>query len=118
MSNPPSAAVHVEELSPGDLLEPGFFPRLNAAALAHEPCVYIVRNDGFARGVPLPLAFANPCLVDLAPAFRLRGARVHSEAELAALLPRARALCARGHGPFWIEVLVASAPENPPADGD
>lgn len=96
--------MRVVDLTPGDLLAPDFFGRLNAAALAHEPTVFVVHNTGFANGVPLPLAFANPCLVDWAPAFRLRGARVRA-GELAAVLVRARAVCAAGHGPFWVELL-------------
>lgn len=105
-------AVRVVALAPGELLEAGFFARLNAAALAHEPTVYVVYNDGFANGVPLPLAFANPCLVDVAPAFRLRGARVTGEAALAAAIARAREVCAAGHGPFWIEALACAPAEG------
>lgn len=97
------------ELSPGDLLAEGFLLELNRAALRHDPTVYLIRNDGFANGVPLPMAFANPCLVDLAPAFRIRGARSEAAA-LPQLLERARAVCAAGHGPFLIELLV-----DPPA---
>lgn len=100
-----NVAVTVLELTPGDLLADGFLSALNRAALRHDPTVYLIRNDGFADGVPLPLAFANPCLVDLAPAFRLRGARIEP-AELPAVLERARALCAAGRGPFLIELLV------------
>lgn len=96
--------MRVVDLTPGDLLAPGFFGRLNAAALAHEPTVFVVHNVGFANGIPLPMAFANPCLVDWAPALRLRGARVHAE-EFAGVLARARAVCADGHGPFWVELL-------------
>ena len=98
--------VEIVELSPGDLLAEGFHARLNRAALNHAPQVFLIRNDGFADGVPLPLAFANPCLVDLAPCYRIRGARVRPEA-LGATLARARALCAAGHGPFLIELLAA-----------
>lgn len=100
-----NAPVTLLELTPGDLLAEGFLLQLNAAALRHDPVIYLIRNDGFANGIPLPMAFANPCLVDLAPAFRLRGARIES-AELPAVLERARALCAAGHGPFLIELLV------------
>lgn len=96
--------VAVEELRPGDVLAEGFFRRLNALALAHAPRVLVIRNDGFADGVPLPLALANPCLVDLAPCFRIRGARVRPPA-FAAALARAREVCAAGHGPFLIELL-------------
>ncbi len=98
--------VEIVELSPGDLLAEGFHARLNRAALNHAPLVFLIRNDGFADGVPLPLAFANPCLVDLAPCYRIRGARVRPES-LEATLARARALCAAGHGPFLIELLTA-----------
>lgn len=97
--------VELRELNPGDLLAEGFFLRLNAEALAHAPVIYLVHNRGEANGVPLPMAFANPCLVDLAPAFRLRGARVRTAA-LEATLTRAREVCASGHGPFLIEHLV------------
>lgn len=99
------AAVTVLELTPGDLLAEGFHARLNADALRHAPVVYLVRNAGEANGVPLPMAFANPCLVDLAPAYRIRGARV-CEAALEAALARAKACCAEGKGPFFIECLV------------
>ena len=93
------------QLVPGDLLEPGFFLRLNQAALAHARQVFLIRNNGFAGDVPAPLAFANPCFVDLAPAFRIRGARVREEEE-ARTLDLARKVCASGHGPFLLEVLV------------
>ncbi len=99
------AAVTLLELTPGDLLAEGFHARLNADALRHAPVVYLVRNAGEANGVPLPMAFANPCLVDLAPAFRIRGARVRERA-LEAALARARECCAQGHGPFLIECLM------------
>ena len=99
-----SDAVEIVELRPADLLAEGFHARLNAAALAHAPMVLLVRNDGYAGETPLPLAFANPCLVDLAPCYRIRGARVRPEA-LGATLARARAVCAAGHGPFLIELL-------------
>lgn len=102
MSN---AAVTLLELTPGDLLSDGFLLQLNAAALRHDPIIYLIRNDGYANGVPLPMAFANPCLVDLAPAFRLRGARIEA-AELPAVLEHARTLCAAGRGPFLIELLT------------
>ena len=91
-------------LRPADLLAEGFHARLNRAALDHAPVVLLVRNDGYADGVPLPMAFANPCLVDLAPCYRIRGARVRPEA-LEATLARAREVCATGHGPFLIELL-------------
>lgn len=97
--------IEQRDLTPGDLLAEGFFLRLNAEALAHAPVIYLIHNTGEANGVPLPLAFANPCLVDLAPAFRLRGARVRTEA-LEATLARAREVCASGHGPFLIEHLI------------
>lgn len=102
MSEP---TVILRELTPGDLLAEGFFLRLNADALRHAPVIYLVRNAGEANGVPLPMAFANPCLVDLAPAFRIRGARIRSEA-LEATLERARECCAQGKGPFLIECLM------------
>jgi len=98
------ATVSVQELLPGDLLREGFFLRLNADALRRAPVVYLVRNTGEADGVPLPLAFANPCLVDLAPAFRIRGART-TESALPGVLAQAKRLCAEGRGPFLIECL-------------
>ncbi len=98
----------MRELRPADLLAEGFHARLNADALAHAPVIYLVHNDGMAGEVPLPMAFANPCLVDLAPAFRVRGARVRSVA-LEATLARAREVCRSGHGPFFIEHLVEEA---------
>ena len=97
--------VTVVELTPADLLAEGFHARLNRAALDHAPHILLVRNDGFADGVPLPLTFANPCLVDLAPCYRIRGARIRPEA-LETTLARAREVCAAGHGPFLIELLV------------
>ena len=99
-----SEPVEIVELRPADLLAEGFHARLNAAALAHAPKVLLIRNNGYAGETPLPLAFANPCLVDLAPCFRIRGARVRPEA-LGAALSRAREVCAAGHGPFLIELL-------------
>lgn len=101
----------IRTLTPGDLLAEGFHAQLNRDALAHAPIIYLVRNEGHANGVPLPMAFANPCLVDLAPAFRLRGARV-VEAALEATLARAKQCCAEGHGPFFIECLVGDAPQK------
>lgn len=101
-----SETVEIVELSPGDLLAEGFHVRLNRAALDHAAQIFLIRNDGFAGGVPLPLAFANPCLVDLAPCYRIRGARVRPEA-LESTLARAREVCAAGHGPFLIELLTA-----------
>ncbi len=98
-------AVTLLELTPGDLLAEGFHARLNRDALCHAPVIYLVRNAGEAHGIPLPMAFANPCLVDLAPAFRIRGARV-CEAELEAMLARARLCCEEGKGPFLIECLL------------
>lgn len=98
-------AVTIVELTPGDLLQEGFLLGLNAAALRHDATIYLIRNDGYANGVPLPMAFANPCLVDLAPAFRLRGARIEA-AQLPGMLERARAVCSSGHGPFLIELLI------------
>lgn len=92
------------QLVPADLLEPGFFLRLNQAALEHAPQVFVIRNNGFAGEVPVPLAFANPCFVDLAPAFRIRGARVREDEE-ARTLELALEVCASGHGPFLLEVL-------------
>ncbi len=103
-----NSSVVVRELSPADLLAEGFHARLNADALAHAPVIYLVHNAGMAGEVPLPMAFANPCLVDLAPAFRIRGARVGTTA-LEATLARAREVCATGHGPFLIEHLVEEA---------
>ncbi len=97
--------VEVLELTPGDLLREGFHVQLNADALNHAPRVYLIKNNGFADGVALPLAFANPCLVDLAPAYRLRGARVNF-AQLDVTLARAKELCAEGHGPFILECLI------------
>lgn len=97
--------VSIVELTPGDLLTDGFFLQLNAAALRHDATIYLIRNDGYANGLPLPMAFANPCLVDLAPAFRLRGARIEA-AQLPTVLARAQEVCASGHGPFLIELLV------------
>ncbi len=102
------AATTLLELTPADLLAVGFHARLNADALAHAPVIYLVHNDGMAGSVPLPMAFANPCLVDLAPAFRIRGARVKTAA-LEATLSRAQEVCASGHGPFLIEHLVDDA---------
>ena len=102
-------AVACVHLAPGALLEPGFFVRLNGSALAHEAVVYVVHNDGYADGVPLPLAFANPCLADLAPAFRLRGARVWGAEALAEAIARAKGVCAAGHGPVWIEAMEGAA---------
>lgn len=99
-------AVTIVELTPGDLLQEGFLLGLNVAALRHEATIYLIRNDGYANGVPLPMAFANPCLVDLAPAFRLRGARIEA-AQLPRMLERAREVCLAGHGPFLIELLCA-----------
>ncbi len=98
-------AVTTIHLEPGDLLAEGFFFRLNRAALEHAPIIYLIRNTGEANGVPLPMAFANPCLIDLAPAFRIRGARVHAST-LEATLQRAHDVCERGHGPFLIELLT------------
>ncbi len=110
MSKP---AITQVNLTPGDLLEAGFFRRLNADALRHAPIIYVVQNNGYAGDVPLPMAFANPCLVDLAPAFRIRGARVPAH-ELETTLERARLACEAGHGPFFIECLMEqSAPETP-----
>ncbi len=97
-------AVTTLDLTPGDLLAEGFFLKLNQAALAHAPTIYLIHNNGEANGIPLPMAFANPCLVDLAPAFRLRGARIRPVA-LEATLQRAQEVCASGHGPFLIELL-------------
>ena len=97
----------VEELTPADLLAEGFHARLNRLALAHAPVILLVRNDGFAGETPLPLAFANPCLVDLAPAFRIRGARIRPET-LEATLARAREVCAAGHGPFLVELMTVT----------
>ncbi len=99
------------ELTPLQLLEAGFHTRLNQSALAHAPIVYVIKNNGFAGDIPLPLAFANPCLVDLAPAYRLRGARVEQEA-YAATLAHAKALCAEGHGPFILEVLIRETADD------
>ena len=82
--------------------------RLNQAALAHEPTIFLIHNRGYAGDIPLPRAFANPCLVDLAPAFRIRGARIRP-ADLPSLLQRAEAVCAEGHGPFLIELLEESS---------
>lgn len=107
MNNP----IQHLHLTPLDLLAEGFHTRLNREALAHAPIVYIVHNNGYAGTTPLPLAFANPCLVDLAPAFRLRGARI-TPPQLPALLQRADALCATGHGPFFIELLEEAAPHE------
>lgn len=95
-------------LTPRALLVKGFHQQLNADALAHAPIVYIVHNQGTAGGVPLPMAFANPCLVDLAPAYRLRGARITRE-QYADVLVRAEKLCAEGHGPFFIELLLETS---------
>ena len=99
----------VRRLVPGDLLKDGFHVRLNREALAHAPVIYLIRNEGFADGVPLPLAFANPCLVDLAPAYRLRGARIRGEAALETALARAAACCVAGHGPVLLEWLPEEA---------
>jgi TPP-dependent pyruvate/acetoin dehydrogenase alpha subunit len=90
------------------LLWEGFFPELNRLALAHEPVILVIHNNGYVGEKALPLVFANPCLVDLAPAFRIRGARIRAEA-LAATLERARQVCATGHGPFLIELLEENA---------
>lgn len=103
------ADVEIRELRPADLLREGFHARLNREALGHVPVVYLIRNGGHADGVPLPLAFANPCLVDLAPAYRLRGARATAET-LDAVLRAAKASCRAGHGPFILEYL---SPEHP-----
>ncbi len=103
-----SDTVTIVELTPGDLLKEGFFLRLNRDALAHAPVIYLIHNTGEADGVPLPMAFANPCLVDLAPAFRIRGARIVQEA-FAATMERAREVCATGHGPFLIELLETTS---------
>ena len=101
LNNP---AVTLCHLQPADLLEEGFFLRLNRAALAHEAMIFLIHNTGYAGETPLPLAFANPCLVDLAPAFRIRGARIRPDA-LSQTLARANEVCAGGHGPFLIELL-------------
>lgn len=101
MSNPAVTTCH---LTPEALLQGEFFVRLNQAALAHEPTIFILHNNGYAGQTPLPLALANPCLVDLAPAFRIRGARIRTDA-LSSTLERATAVCASGHGPFLIELL-------------
>lgn len=61
-----------------------------------------------AGEVPLPMAFANPCLVDLAPAYRLRGARITID-QYAGVLIRAEKLCAEGHGPFFIELILETS---------
>ena len=97
--------VEIRELRPADLLREGFHARLNREALDHTPVVYLIRNDGYADGVPLPLAFANPCLIDLAPAYRLRGARATAET-LDAVLNAAKASCLAGHGPFILEHII------------
>ena len=104
-----NTTVNLCHLHPEDLLKEGFFLRLNQAALAHEPTIFLIHNTGYAGQTPLPMAFANPCLVDLAPAFRIRGARIRV-AELPTLLQRAEAVCAEGHGPFLIELLEESTP--------
>ncbi len=96
--------VEILHLTPKDLLAEGFHRCLNQDALTHAPKIYLVHNNGFAGDIPLPLAFANPCLVDLAPAFRLRGARVEAN-DLPNILKRAEEVCASGHGPFFIELL-------------
>jgi TPP-dependent pyruvate/acetoin dehydrogenase alpha subunit len=96
--------VETRHLTPEALLWEGFFAELNRMALAHEPTILVIHNNGFAGDKPLPMAFANPCLVDLAPAFRIRGARIRPEA-LTATLDRAHQVCATGHGPFLIELL-------------
>lgn len=98
-------------LTPQALLAEGFHQQLNAHALAHAPIIYIVHNHGMAGKVPLPLAFANPCLVDLAPAYRLRGARITLE-QYENVLKRAEQLCAVGHGPFLIELLLETSYET------
>lgn len=107
--NNANATATLCHLTPKDLLSEGFFLRLNAAALAHEATIFLIHNNGFAGETPLPLAFANPCLIDLAPAFRIRGARIVPE-QLTATLERAEAVCAAGHGPFLIEVIEENAP--------
>jgi TPP-dependent pyruvate/acetoin dehydrogenase alpha subunit len=101
--NNPVQHLHI---TPAHLLREGFHRQLNIDALQHAPKIYIIHNQGHAAGVPLPLAFANPCLIDLAPAYRLRGARITSEEQLQAVLPRAEGLCAAHHGPFIIEYLL------------
>ena len=100
-------AVTITHLTPEDLLKEGFFLRLNQAALTHEPTVFIIHNTGYAGKTPLPMAFANPCLVDLAPAFRIRGARIRPDG-LDVTLERATEVCATNHGPFLIELLEES----------
>ncbi|MEG1788355.1 MAG: thiamine pyrophosphate-dependent enzyme [Kiritimatiellia bacterium] len=100
-----SADVTVLRLSPGDLLAEGFHARLNADALAHAPVIYLVCNNGKANGEPLPMKFANPCLIDLAPAYRIRGMRIETVTADAAL-ETARCICAKGQGPFFIEWLI------------
>ncbi|MBQ9693174.1 MAG: hypothetical protein IJV69_00240 [Kiritimatiellae bacterium] len=103
-----NTAVTILHLAPEDLLKEGFFLQLNLAALAHQATIFVIHNTGYAGKKPLPMAFANPCLVDLAPAFRIRGARIRPT-DYPALLERATAVCASGHGPFLIELLEESA---------
>lgn len=102
-------AVTLQELTPEDLLKEGFFLQLNQAALAHAATIYLIHNRGYAGDKPLPMAFANPCLIDLAPAFRLRGARIRPP-QLEATLVTAKRCCAEGHGPFLIELLEETTP--------
>lgn len=105
-------AVEEIHLTPKDLLTEGFHCQLNQDALAHAPKIYIIHNNGYAGDVPLPMAFANPCLVDLAPAYRLRGARI-SHDQYDTVLARAQTLCATGHGPFLIELLLETPNDDP-----
>lgn len=99
-----NSVIHLH-CSPAHLLTEGFHRTLNANALTHRPIIYVIHNNGYAGKIPLPMAFANPCLIDLAPAYRLRGARITME-QYHSTLARAEALCEKGHGPFIIELLL------------